>query len=149
MLPPEGFDRSIVIVFAEEVWVTAPTVWVAWIAPVFVGIAVHCAKTSNSVCAKNEGERPDVLPDEPGGYAGFQALFGAKYVNPAICRVSTDNCTTDTVNKQPALKKLDGTPITDQFGQPGFPGFDGLFASTTLSYVAQMQEAGIPCLPLK
>ena len=35
-------------------------------------------------------------------------------------------------------------PIGDQFGQPGFPGFDGLFASTTLAYVAQMQEAGIP-----
>ena len=42
------------------------------------------------------------------------------------------------------MNKLNGTPITDQFNQPGFPGFDGLFATTTLSYVAQMQEAGIP-----
>src|SRR4029453_15257182 len=42
------------------------------------------------------------------------------------------------------LNKLNGQPITDQFDQPGFPGFDGLFATTTLSYVAQMQEAGIP-----
>src|SRR5262249_13094 len=35
-------------------------------------------------------------------------------------------------------------PITDQFGQCGFPGFDGMFARNTLGEVAQMQEAGIP-----
>jgi hypothetical protein len=110
----------------------------------FVGIAVHCAQGSDSICAGNAHARPDSLPDEPGGYTGFQGLFGAKYVNPAICTVSTQNCTNATVNGQTALKKLNGTLITDQFNQPGFPGFDGLFASTTLSYVAQMQEAGIP-----
>ena len=110
----------------------------------FVGIAVHCAQTPTSICTGNSHARPDLLPDEPRGYNGFQGLFGAKYVNPAICTVSTQNCTSATANGQTALKKLDGTPITDQFGQPGFPGFDGLFASTTLSYVAQMQEAGIP-----
>ena len=32
----------------------------------------------------NPNAKPDALPDEPGGYAGFQGLFGAKYVNPAI-----------------------------------------------------------------
>jgi hypothetical protein len=98
----------------------------------FVGIAVHCAQSSDSICAGNAHARPDLLPDEPGGYDGFQGLFGAKYVNPAITAGS------------PMLNKLNGQPITDQFDQPGFPGFDGLFATTTLSYVAQMQEAGIP-----
>ena len=97
----------------------------------FVGIAVHCG-AGGGICAGNSNARPDLLPDEPGGYAGFQGLFGAKYVNPAI-----NNGTVQ-------MQKLDGTPITDQFDQPGFPGFDELFASTTLSYVAQMQEAGIP-----
>jgi hypothetical protein len=110
----------------------------------FVGLAVHCARTTESICHGNSHARRDMLPDEPGGYDGFSGLFGAKYVNPAICTVSTANCTNATVNGQTALKKLDGTQITDQFNQPGFPGFDGLFASTTLSYVAQMQEAGIP-----
>ena len=110
----------------------------------FVGLAIHCAKNRRSICKGNSQAPPDVLPDEPGGYNGFQGLFGAKYVNPAICTVSTSNCTTDTVNGQTGLKKLDGTLIADPFDQPGFPGFDGLFASTTLSYVAQMQEAGIP-----
>jgi len=110
----------------------------------FVGMAIHCAKGSGSICFGNSNAKPDLLPDESGGYNGFNGLFGAKYVNPAICTVSTSNCTNATVNGQTALKKLDGTPITDQFNQPGFPGFDGLFASTTLSYVAQMQESGIP-----
>jgi outer membrane murein-binding lipoprotein Lpp len=97
----------------------------------FVGIAVHCG-AGGGICAGNPNARPDLLPDEPGGYSGFQGLFGAKYVNPAINVGSA------------TIPNLNGTSITDQFGQPGFPGFDGLFASTTLSYVAQMQEAGIP-----
>ena len=98
----------------------------------FVGMAIHCAKTADSICAGNEHARPDPLPDEPGGYNGYQGLFGAKYVNPAITGGSA------------AVNNLNGNPVGDQFGQPGFPGFDGLFASTTLGYVAQMQEAGIP-----
>jgi hypothetical protein len=110
----------------------------------FIGMAIHCANTATSVCAGKASARPDTLPDEPGGYTGFNGLFGAKYVNPAICAAEPQNCTDATVNGQLALKKLSGGPITDQFNQPGFPGFDGLFATTTLSYVAQMQEAGIP-----
>ena len=39
---------------------------------------------------------------------------------------------------------LDGSPIVDPFGQPGFPGFDGMFASASLAYSAEMQEAGVP-----
>ena len=97
----------------------------------FVGIAVHCG-AGGGICNGNPHSRPDVLPDEPGGYNGFQGLFGAKYVNPAI------------TGGNAAVNNLNGQPITDQFDQPGFPGFDGLFATTTLAYVAQMQEAGIP-----
>jgi hypothetical protein len=97
----------------------------------FVGIAVHCA-SGGGICTGNSHARPDLLPDEPGGYNGFSGLFGAKYVNPAITGGSA------------TLNDLDGQPITDPFNQPGFPGFDGLFAGTTLSYIASMQEAGIP-----
>jgi hypothetical protein len=97
----------------------------------FVGMAIHCA-AGGGICAGNPKARSDLLPDEPGGYSGFLGLFGAKYVNPAITGGSA------------AVNDLNGHPIGDQFGQPGFPGFDGLFASTTLAYVAQMQEAGIP-----
>jgi outer membrane murein-binding lipoprotein Lpp len=97
----------------------------------FVGMAIHCG-SGGGICAGNAHARPDLLPDEPGGYSGFQGLFGAKYVNPAITGGSA------------VVNKLNGQPITDQFNQPGFPGFDGLFATTTLAYIAQMQEAGIP-----
>src|SRR5512142_791171 len=45
----------------------------------FVGIGIHCAQTS-SVCSAANHARPDLLPDEPGGYSGFNGLFGAKYV---------------------------------------------------------------------
>src|SRR3954467_15173395 len=97
----------------------------------YVGIAIHCG-AGGGICKGNSHARPDLLPDEPGGYSGFKGLFGGKYVNPAI------------TGGNAAVNDLNGHPIADQFGQPGFPGFDGLFASTTLAYVAQMQEAGIP-----
>src|SRR5229473_555629 len=45
----------------------------------FVGIGVHCAKGS-ALCAAATHARPDLQPDEPGGYSGFNGLFGAAYV---------------------------------------------------------------------
>ena len=98
----------------------------------FVGIAVHCASTASSVCASSMHAKSDPLPDEPGGYAGYNALFGAKYVDPAI------------TSGQPCVNNLDGQPIQDPAGNCGFPGFDSMSATNTLGYVAQMQEAGIP-----
>ena len=97
----------------------------------FVGIAIHCAQTAG-VCTGNANARADSLPDETGGYAGFKALYGAKYVNPAI------------TGGQPVVYNTDGQPIQDPFQQPGFPGFDGMSAANSLGYVAQMQEAGMP-----
>jgi hypothetical protein len=97
----------------------------------FVGFAVHCGR-GGGLCAGNPNAKPDALPDEPGGYAGFQGLFGAKAVNPAI------------TGGQPVVRDTEGQPIADPFGQPGFPGFDGMLAKVSLGYVAQMQEAGVP-----
>jgi hypothetical protein len=97
----------------------------------FVGIAIHCSQASSSKCAGNPNAKPDPLPDEPGGYDGFQALYGAKYVDPAVAGAP---CVNDTA----------GAPITDPAGNCGFPGFDGMLAKNTLGYVAQMQEAGVP-----
>ncbi|MDP9232829.1 MAG: hypothetical protein M3O73_08700 [Actinomycetota bacterium] len=97
----------------------------------YVGIAIHCG-AGGGICKGNPNARPDLLPDEPGGYAGFEALFGAKYVNPAINGGAA------------AVNDTSGAPITDPFGQPGFPGFDGVPAKVSLGYVAQMQEAGVP-----
>jgi hypothetical protein len=96
-----------------------------------VGIAIHCAKGS-SPCTNNPNARPDPATILPGSDNGFQGLFGAKYVNPAIG--GTNGC----------IKATDGTNITDQFGQCGFPGFDGALAKNTLGEVEAMQLHGVP-----
>jgi hypothetical protein len=89
----------------------------------FEGIAVHCA-AGDVVCSANHSS-PDLLPDEPNGYTGFSALYGHKYVAPAVSATGQ-------------ITDLDGNVI------PGFPGFGGISASQSLGYVAAMQEHGIP-----
>jgi hypothetical protein len=96
----------------------------------FVGIGVHCA-LNNTTCSSANGGEPDLLPDEPGGYNGYQALYGNKYVAPVI---SPNGPMTD----------LNGNVIESPTGNVGFPGFDGMEATVSLSYVAAMQEHGIP-----
>ena len=49
----------------------------------FVGAAIHCAKGSQ-FCTQANNAVADPLPDEPGGYSGYQALFGLKYIAPAL-----------------------------------------------------------------
>ena len=93
----------------------------------FLGIAVHCAQNS-PICAKG---RPDVLTDEPGGYQGFNALFGGVNAQPAI-------------SPQGPVKDIDGNVIADASGNPGFPNSFDPSASQTLGYLATMLEAGIP-----
>jgi hypothetical protein len=91
----------------------------------FEGIAIHCAQGS-ATCSTG---RPDLLPQEPGGYAGFNGLFGNKYVAPVVFG-------------GPAVD-LDNNPIVDALGNAGFPGFSPT-ASQTLSYLAHMLEVGVP-----
>ena len=97
----------------------------------YVGLGIHCAQTTDSICNSSTDAHADLLPDEPGGYAGYSALMGAKYVDPAIKPTGP-------------MTDLDGNVIQDQNGHVGFPGFDGMTATVSLSWVAQMQEAGIP-----
>jgi hypothetical protein len=99
----------------------------------FVGIAVHCAQGSTR-CTTANGGVPDKLPGEPGGYTGYSGLFGAQSVDPVL---------TGQPDSVPLTSML-GNPVVDSFGQPGFPGFDGMVAENSLRYVASMQEAGIP-----
>ena len=90
---------------------------------------------------------PDSLPTEPGGYDGFQALFGAKYVAPQF-GAGTPNLTHN------------GYQVTNAAGQPRRPQRQrdpGAVQRTSraspastrprrsrLAYLADMQEAGIP-----
>jgi arylsulfatase A-like enzyme len=132
----ENVSGDIKTVFASD-----PTVLSAALAEVksnyyqavadFEGIAIHCA-AGNALCSSANHGQPDVLPDEPGGYIGFNALYGHKFVAPAISSTP--------------LMDLDGNPITDNSAPPntGFPGFGGISAAQSLAYVATMQENGVP-----
>ena len=93
----------------------------------FVGFSIHCAQGS-ATCASGPS---DALPDEQPAYTGFKALHGAQQINPLLTGGST-------------VTGLDSKPIQDPFGQPGFPGFDGMSAAVSLAYAAEMQESGVP-----
>jgi hypothetical protein len=93
----------------------------------FEGIAIHCAHGSTR-CANGQ---QDVLTDEPGGYTGFNALFGNKFVAPAV------------TGGQTGVLDLNNNVIADSHGNPGFPGFSPTPAQS-LGYLAQMLEAGVP-----
>jgi hypothetical protein len=123
----------------------------------YIGVAVHCAQ-GDSICADAQAVKfgqtapsptavEDSLPTEPGGYNGFQALFGARYTAPQL-GAGTPNLThngypvTDAAGN---LVDLNGVAITNAFAnnRPGFPGFNPT-ATQSLAYLADMQEAGIP-----
>jgi hypothetical protein len=92
----------------------------------FEGFAVHCGQSSG-LCANGQ---TDTLPDEPGGYSGYQALFGNASIAPAV---SPSGPITD----------LNGQPITDRAGNPGFPGFDSLTPKVSVGYAANLLEHGV------
>jgi hypothetical protein len=96
----------------------------------FVGIGIHCAQ-GNSLCSSNNHGASDLLPDEPNGYNGYMGLFGHKYVAPQI-------------SPSGPLTDLNGNVIESPTGNIGFPGFDGMSAAVSLSYIAAMQEHGVP-----
>ena len=98
-----------------------------------MGIAVHCGGGGERLCAKNANAQPDLLPDEPGGYEGFKALFGAKYVDPAITGGAAVRATTRRAARSPTRPATAGSRAST-----------AMLAENTLGYVEQMQETGVP-----
>jgi hypothetical protein len=124
----------------------------------YVGLGVHCA-INNTFCASATGVKygqttpsstqvADVLPNEPGGYKGFNALFGHRYIAPQL-GAGTPNLSRNgfaVTNAAGNLVDLNGNQINGAFltNHPGFPGFGPINASQTLAYMADLQESGIP-----
>jgi hypothetical protein len=110
----------------------------------YAGEAVHCAQ-GDPLCASQPRAVADKLDTEPGGYNGFQALFGANYIAPAIGggpNQSHNGYQVTDANGN--LVDLNGQTLTEPFsGTPGFTGFSPT-ATQTLAVLADMQEAGIP-----
>jgi len=94
----------------------------------FMGLSVHCALGS-AACA--HGGVADALPDESGGYQGYRALFGNKFIQPVI-------------SPSGPVRNLNGQVIKDTSGDIGFPGYNGLDGSNGLAYTLYMQTHGIP-----
>jgi hypothetical protein len=124
----------------------------------YVGVAVHCAQ-GNTFCTSATAVKygqtsasptavPDSLPDEPGGYTGFEALFGHKYVAPQLGAgtPSVSHSGYEVTNAAGNLVDLNGNEIDGAFlnNYPGFPGFSSINASQTLAYMADMLETGVP-----
>jgi len=124
----------------------------------YIGLAIHCAKgaltcsAASAVKYGHTGPSPsavaDLLPDEPGGYNGYKALFGSKYIAPVL-GAGTPNLTHNGYQVTNAAgnlvdengSEIDGAYLTNY---PGFPGFAGINAAQSLAYMADMQEAGVP-----
>ena len=149
----------------------------------YVGLSIHCAQGQGAALCNNAeavkfGQTtpshtavPDVLPTEPGGYNGFSALYGHKYIQPVVgpADVNDGSTTTRTLPRaagasflpspagsQDTFPVLDSAGnLTDLFGNeldgefsdapgPGFPGFGPITAAQSLGYTADLQEAGVP-----
>ena len=101
----------------------------------FQGLAVHCARGSQ-ICAQTGHQVVEHLPNEPGGYVGFHAVFGTKYLDPVIAPAGCLGVAT--------LCNLRNQPIVDGSGNPGFPGYNGMQPWNSLAYTAALQEHGVP-----
>jgi hypothetical protein len=142
----------------------------------FEGIAIHCSAADSAdgqLCGSSHGGKPDLLPDEPGGYSGFNGLFGAIYANQVVDQPGGFKSSTQDANgaahgninniaapvndvydfshtPAPGSCSIDGgacpapSPIGDSTGNNGFPTNFSPSAAQTLGYVAAMQESGIP-----
>lgn len=128
----------------------------------YIGLAVHCARNA-AFCANAQAVKygqttpshtavADLLPDEPGGYNGYQALFGAKYIDPQL-GAGTPSLTHDGVPVTDAAgnltdlfgNEIDGAYLTDY---PGFPGYDSINAAQSLAYASDMLEHGVQVVNL-
>ncbi len=95
----------------------------------YEGLSIHCARGS-AVCAEHHSV-PDLLPDEPGGYHGYRALFGAKYIDSVL-------------SPKGPVKNFNGQVIKDSSGDIGFPGYDSMQGYNALAYTLDMQTHGVP-----
>ena len=128
----------------------------------YLGLGVHCAQGA-SFCADAQAVKfgqttpsptavTDTLPDVPGGYLDYQALFGSKYLTPQLSAAANSGGngvvggnSYPVFDSSGNLTDLNGATMADSFDNiPGFPGFGPISAAQTLAYTADMLETGVP-----
>ena len=123
---------------------------------------MHCAQ-GNAFCADAKAVKfgetkpshtavTDSLPDEPGGYTGYQALFGHKYIAPEFGggKPNVTHNGFQVTNAAGNLVDENGNQINGAFltNYPGFPGYSNINASQALAYGADMLENGVPVVSM-
>ena len=98
----------------------------------FSGVAIHCT-IGSTLCTTANHAVADLLPSEA-GYTGYKALFGLKYIIPALGF--------NPLTGIPVYNHADGTPGTALMGFNQL-GFDPTPAQT-LAVVETMLKKGIP-----
>jgi hypothetical protein len=126
----------------------------------YVGLGVHCAQGSafcaDATAVKYGQTTPgktavtDLLPDEPGGYSGYQALFGNKYLAPELGGGKPDYSVDgyQVTNTAGNLVDENGNEMDGEYAingkyTPGFPGYGDINASQSLAYAADMLGSGV------
>jgi len=98
----------------------------------FEGVAIHCSQADSGstigLCSQSNGGQPDSLPSEPGGYSGFNGLFGA---------VSANQVTANPGSFTPASADDDGSAST-----AGGPGINFNDVAPTVNDVFNYNFAG-------
>jgi hypothetical protein len=110
----------------------------------FEGIAIHCAQADsvsslghNGICSPANGGVTDQLPQEPGGYTGYNALFGAIYANQVTSSPGSFTSSTQDANGAAHGNINDlAAPVNDVYGYSS-PGCDFCANGTNLGYNGQ------------
>jgi hypothetical protein len=110
----------------------------------YVGLSVHCAAAS-PLCSTRHGGVPDRLPDEPGGYEGFRALFGQRHLAPGIPVPpfqGFDAMTPSATLADVAAMQEHGVPVTFAYLSDAHDPRDGsrAFGPGEPGYVAQLRQ---------
>jgi hypothetical protein len=87
----------------------------------FEGLAIHCSLRDSEPgarCSTTDGGAPDVLPDEPGGYSGYNAMFCALAVDPMLTGKPNEPLPSDYTpsgDTAPPLGDWQAPPVYDVF----------------------------------
>jgi hypothetical protein len=126
----------------------------------YVGLGVHCARgdsfCSTATAVKYPGggsPQPsavtDALPDEPGGYSGFQAVFGQKYLESQLARAANsggsrvvNGHTYPVVDRTGNIVDLNGNTLVGQFTHTTPTSASSVPASRTRGSTARRPSTG-------
>ena len=92
----------------------------------FEGLAIHCSAADSrpgKMCGPQNGGVADSLPDEPGGYLGYNALFGALSVNPVLTGKADTELPASVQNSFASVSGWSAVPAGNYWAPPVYDVF--------------------------